>query len=214
MRQGFETAGGSPAGSTSGTGEPGISVPSCNRSPQGGHQWRRRVDRSQKEKLVTSLQQALTDTACVVITHQTGMTVEEVTDLRRQMRAAGASFKVTKNRLARRALAGTKFERLSPMFTGPTAIAFSRDPVAAAKVAVEFANKNDKLTIVGGALGGRPLDVEGVKALASMPSLDELRAKIVGILQTPATRVATVLQAPGAQIARVLGAYAKQAEAG
>ena len=172
------------------------------------------MDRSQKQKLVTSLQQALSETACVVITHQTGMTVQEVTDLRRQMRAAGASFKVTKNRLARRALAGTKFERLSPMFTGPTAIAFSRDPVAAAKVAVEFANRNDKLQIIGGGLNEQQLDVAGIKALATLPSLDELRGKILGLLQTPATRIAAVLQAPGAQIARVLGAYAKQAQAG
>lgn len=172
------------------------------------------MDRTQKEKLVTSLQHALSDTACVVITHQTGMTVEEVTDLRRQMRAAGASFKVTKNRLARRAFAGTKFEQLSPMFTGPTAIAFSRDPVAAAKVAVEFANRNEKLRIVGGGLNEQQLDVAGVRSLATLPSLDELRAKILGMLQTPATRIAAVLQAPGAQIARVLGAYAKQAEAG
>jgi large subunit ribosomal protein L10 len=171
------------------------------------------VDRSQKEKLVSSLQQALSGTACVVVTHQTGMTVEEVTDLRRQMRAAGANFRVTKNRLARRALAGTKFERLSPMFTGPTAIAFSRDPVAAAKVAVEFANKNDKLRIVGGGLDEQQLDAEGVKSLATLPSLDQLRAKLLGLLQTPATRLASVLQAPGAQIARVLGAYAKKGEA-
>ncbi len=119
------------------------------------------MDRSQKEKLVASLHAAISDTACFVITHQSGMTVAEVTGLRRQMRDAGASFKVTKNRLARLALAGTKFEQLSPMFTGPTAIAYSRDPVAAAKVAVEFANKNEKLTIVGGALGSQQLDVGG-----------------------------------------------------
>lgn len=169
------------------------------------------MDRSQKEKLVATLQTALTDTVCVVVTHQTGMTVEEVTDLRRQMRAAGASFKVTKNRLARLALAGTKFEPLSPMFTGPTAIAFSRDPVAAAKVAVEFANKNDKLRIVGGSLGEVQLDVEGVKSLATLPSLDQLRAKLIGLLQTPATRIAVVLQAPGSQIARVLSAHAEKA---
>jgi large subunit ribosomal protein L10 len=168
------------------------------------------VDRSQKEKLVSSLQQSLSDVACVVVTHQTGMTVEEVTDLRRQMRAAGANFKVTKNRLARRAFAGTKFERLSPMFTGPTAIAFSRDPVAAAKVAVEFANKNDKLRIVGGGLNEQQLDAEGVKSLATLPSLDQLRARLLGLLQTPATRIAAVLQAPGGQIARVLSAHAKQ----
>jgi large subunit ribosomal protein L10 len=180
----------------------------------GIYSWRRRVDRAQKEKLVTSLQQALSGIACVVVTHQTGMTVQEVTDLRRQMRAAGANFKVTKNRLARRAFAGTKFEQLSPMFTGPTAIAFSRDPVAAAKVAVEFANRNDKLRIIGGGLNEQQLDVAGIKALATLPSLDELRGKILGLLQTPATRIAAVLQAPGAQIARVLGAYAKQAQAG
>ena len=172
------------------------------------------MDRAHKEALVTSLSKALADTACIVVTHQTGMTVEEVTDLRRQMRAAGANFKVTKNRLARRALAGTKFERLSPMFTGPTAIAFSRDPVAAAKVAVEFANKNEKLRIIGGGLNDQQLDVAGVKSLATLPSLDELRAKIIGMLQTPASRIAAVLQAPGGQIARVLSAYAKAGQAG
>jgi len=170
------------------------------------------VERSEKEKLVQTLHHALADTACVVITHQTGLTVAEVTDLRRQMRAAGASFKVTKNRLARLALAGTQFEQLTPMFTGPTAIAFSRDPVAAAKVAVEFANKNDKLRIVGGGLGERQLDAEGVKSLATMPSLDQLRAKLIGLLQTPAGRIAAVLQAPAAQLARVLDAYAKKAD--
>lgn len=171
------------------------------------------MDRSQKEKLVASLHQALSDTLCVVITHQNGLTVQEVTNLRRQMRAAGASFKVTKNRLARLALAGTTFERLSPMFTGPTAIAYSRDPVAAAKVAVEFANKNDKLRIIGGGLGAQQLDAEGIKTLAALPSLDELRAKLIGLLQTPATRVAAVLQAPAGQLARVLGAYAEQGQA-
>ena len=171
------------------------------------------MDRSQKQKLVTSLRQALSDTACIVITHQTGMTVQEVTDLRRQMRAAGASFKVTKNRLARRALAGTKFERLSPMFTGPTAIAFSRDPVAAAKISFEFANRNDKLRIIGGGLNDQQLDAAGIRSLATFPSLDQLRARLLGMLQTPATRVASVLQAPGAQIARVLAAHAKQGEA-
>jgi large subunit ribosomal protein L10 len=171
------------------------------------------VDRSQKEKLIASLHAAISDTVCFVITHQSGMTVAEVTGLRRQMRDAGASFKVTKNRLARLALAGTKFEQLSPLFTGPTAIAYSRDPVAAAKVAVEFANKNEKLTIVGGALGSQQLDSAGIKVLATMPSLDELRGKLLGMLQTPATRIAGVLQAPGGQLARVLAAYAKQGEA-
>jgi large subunit ribosomal protein L10 len=169
------------------------------------------VERSQKEKLVETLHLALADTVCVVITHQTGLTVAEVTTLRRQMRDAGASFKVTKNRLARRALVGTKFEQLSPMFTGPTAIAYSRDPVAAAKIAVEYANRNDKLRIVGGSLGDRQLDAAGVKSLATLPSLDQLRAKVIGLLQAPAGRIAAVLQAPGSQLARVLDAYAKKA---
>ena len=169
------------------------------------------MDRSQKEALVTSLHEQLSGTVCVVVTHQTGMTVAEVTDLRRRIRAAGASFKVTKNRLARIALTGTKFERLASMFTGPTAIAYSRDPVAAAKVVVEFANKNEKLIVVGGSLGEQQLDAAGVKALATMPSLEQLRAKLLGMLQTPATRIAGVLQAPGGQVARVLGAYARKA---
>lgn len=167
------------------------------------------MDRSQKAKLVEGLHQALSDTVCVVVTHQNGLTVEEVTLLRRQMRAVGAGFKVTKNRLARRALEGTKFEQLSSLFKGPTAIAFSRDPVAAAKVAVEFANKNEKLLIVGGGLGAQQLDAKGIKALATMPSLDQLRGKLLGLLQAPATRIAGVLQAPGAQLARVFAAYGK-----
>ena len=169
------------------------------------------MERSQKEKLVETLHHALAETTCVVITHQTGLTVAEVTELRRQMRAAGASYKVTKNRLARRAIAGTKFEQIASLFTGPTAIAMSRDPVAAAKVAVEYANRNEKLRIVGGSLGDRQLDAAGVKSLATLPSLDQLRAKLVGLLQTPAGRIAAVLQAPGAQVARVLDAYAKKA---
>jgi large subunit ribosomal protein L10 len=169
------------------------------------------VERLQKEKLVASLQHALADTACLVVTHQTGLTVAESTELRRQMRAGGASFKVTKNRLARRALAGTKFEQISSLFTGPTAIAYSRDPVAAAKIVVEYSNRNKKLSIVGGSLGDRQLDEQGVKSLATLPSLDQLRAKLIGVLQTPATLVASVLQAPGTQLARVLDAYATKA---
>jgi len=171
------------------------------------------VDRSQKKKLVDSLHDVLSKTELVVITQQSGMTVAEVTTLRRQMREAGASFKVTKNRLARRALEGTKFAKLAPLFKGPTAVAYSTDPVAAAKVAVSYANANEKLTIVGGAMGDTLLDSNGVKALATLPSLNELRSKLIGLLQTPATRVAQVLQAPASQLARVVGAYAKKAEA-
>jgi large subunit ribosomal protein L10 len=166
------------------------------------------VDRTQKQQVVETLQRDLAGTACIVVTHQSGLNVAEVTQLRRQVRDAGASFRVTKNRLAKRAIAGTVFEPLSPMFTGPTAVAFSRDPVAAAKVVVEFANRNDKLTIVGGGLAGRQLAADEVKELAVLPPLDELRGKLIGLLQTPAIRVAAVLQAPAGQIARVLAAYA------
>lgn len=174
---------------------------------------RRSVNRLQKQEFVASLHQTFKQTTLVVVTHQSGLTVGEATNLRRQMRDAGAGFKVTKNRLARLALEGTQFEGLAPLFTGPTAIAFSADPVAAAKVAVTFANANDKLTIVGGAMGPQLLDPAGIKALATLPSLDELRGKLVGLLQTPATRVATVLQAPAGQLARVLNAYASKGEA-
>ena len=170
------------------------------------------MDRAQKQKLVDSLHGTLMQTELVVVTQQVGMTVAEVTTLRRQMREAGAGFKVTKNRLARRALEGTKFAQLAPLFKGPTAVAYSTDPVAAAKVAVNYANANEKLSIVGGAMGSLLLDSKGIKALATLPSLNELRAKLVGILQTPATRVARVLQAPAGQLARVMGAYARKAE--
>ena len=172
------------------------------------------MERSQKQELVTSLHDDLADTVCVVVTSQTGLTVAEVTELRRQMRSAGARYRVTKNRLAKRALEGTAFESLAPLFTGPTAIAFSRDPVAAAKAAVAYANRNDKLTVIGGGLQGQVLDAAGVRALATLPSLDELRAKILGLLNAPATRVATVLQAPGAQLARVMAAFAEKSGGG
>jgi large subunit ribosomal protein L10 len=172
-----------------------------------------KVERAQKQQVTETLRQDLADTVCVVITHQTGLTVAEVTQLRRQMRNAGARYRVTKNRLVKRALEGTQFETLAPLFTGPTAIAFSRDPVAAAKVAVEYANRNDKLTIIGGGLAGEVMDAAGVKELAGLPSLDELRARLVGLLVAPATRIAGVLQAPAAQLARVLAAYAEAAGA-
>ncbi len=171
------------------------------------------MDRSQKEQLVTALRQVFEDTTLLVVTHQTGLTVAESTDLRRQMRAAGASFKVTKNRLARLALEGTKCVGISDLFKGPTAIAYSTDPVAAARVAVGFAKGNDKLLILGGMMGDQTLDPAAIKALADLPSLDELRAKLVGLLGTPATRVAAVLQAPAGQLARVVNAYAQKGEA-
>jgi len=167
------------------------------------------VDRAQKQQLTTSLHEDLADTVCVVVTHQTGLSVAEVTQLRQQMRTAGARYRVTKNRLMRRALEGTEFEGLAPLFTGPTAIAFSRDPVAAAKAAVAYANRNNKLTIVGGGLQGQVLDEAAVKALATLPSLDELRGKIIGLINAPATKLAALLQTPAGQLARVLAAHAE-----
>ena len=171
------------------------------------------MDRAEKESMVASLHQTFEDASIVVVTHYSGLTVAEMGKLRDQMRAAGAVFKVTKNRLTRRALEGTKYQPLEEMFTGPTAIAYSEDPVAAAKAAVNFSKTNDKLIVLGGALGDEQLDVNAVKSLASLPSLDELRAKIVAMISTPATRIAVVLQAPAGQVARVLGARGASEEA-
>src|SRR5690606_552384 len=142
-----------------------------------------------------------------------GMTVADMGTLRSEMLKAGAGFKVTKNRLTRLALEGTPYDQLSDLFTGPTAIAYSDDPVAPAKVAMEYAKKNDKFVVLGGAMRTGMLDADGIKQRATLPSRDELRAKIVGMLNTPATRIAGVLQAPGGQIARVLSAHAQQSEA-
>ncbi len=171
------------------------------------------MDRTEKENLVASMHKTFEDSTIVVVTHYSGLTVGEMGELRDQMREAGASFKVTKNRLTRRALEGTKYQPLESLFTGPTAIAYSDDPVAAAKAAVNFSKTNDKLIVLGGALGEEQLDLAKIKSLASLPSLDELRAKIVGMLSTPATRIAGVLQAPAGQVARVIGAYGASGEA-
>ena len=171
------------------------------------------MDRARKEELVTELNQSFAEAALVVVTQQTGLTVSESTELRTRMREAGAGYKVTKNRLAKLALAGTPYEPITDLFSGPTAIAYSADPVAAARVAVSYAKENDKLIVVGGAMGDTLLDENAVKALASLPSLDELRSKLVGLLNAPATKVAGVLQAPAGQLARVFGAYANQDEA-
>ena len=171
------------------------------------------MDRAEKESMVASLHQTFEDVSIVVVTHYSGLTVAEMGELRDQMREAGAVFKVTKNRLTRRALVGTKYQSLEEMFTGPTAIAYSEDPVAAAKAAVNFSKTNNKLIVLGGALGDEQLDVNAVKSLASLPSLEELRAKIVGMISTPATRIAVVLQAPAGQVARVLGARGASEEA-
>lgn len=171
------------------------------------------MDRTQKTEWVGALHDTLDTANLVVVAHYKGLTVAQMTDLRAKMRTAGASFKVTKNRLTRLALAGTEYEGLADLFKGPTAIAFSKDPVVAAKVAVEFSKTNDKLVILGGSLGSKALDVDGIKALATLPSLDELRGRLVGMLQTPATRIAVVLQAPASQVARCLSAKAEKSEA-
>lgn len=186
-------------------GQPGLA-----RSIRVRPEWRRDLDRTEKQAFVTELAQVFAQTSMVVVTQNNGLTVAEVTDLRRKMRAAGVTFKVAKNRLASLALEGTRFDGLVPMLKGPTALAWSTDPVAAAKVAVEFAKTNEKLVLIGGALGAQTLDVSGIKALAALPSLDALRAGLLGMIQTPATRIAGVLAAPAAQLARVLGAYANK----
>jgi large subunit ribosomal protein L10 len=165
------------------------------------------VDRAKKQAMVAELQETFESNNLVVLTHQSGLTVTEVSELRKQLRDAGGSFKVTKNRLAKIALKGTKFEGLADKFTGPTAIAASADPVAAAKVAVEFSKKNEKLLIICGSLETEALDADAVKALATLPSLDELRGMLIGLIQAPATKIAGVLQAPGSKLARVFSAY-------
>jgi large subunit ribosomal protein L10 len=168
------------------------------------------VDRTQKAEAVDVLHKSFQETESIIVTQYSGLTVAQITALRGQMRGNGAALKVAKNRLAQRALKGTRFEALAGLLKGPVAIAMSKDPVAAAKVASEFAKDNEKLIIIGGALGEKLLDVSAVEALAKLPSLDEMRASLLRLFLTPATRIATVLQAPAAQLARVTSAYAKK----
>ncbi|MDA9314390.1 50S ribosomal protein L10 [Alphaproteobacteria bacterium] len=168
------------------------------------------MDRSEKVDLVASLHKTLSETTVVVVTKQTGMTVNEVEELRSVMRDAGTGYKVTKNRLIRLALKGTQYESLESSFSGPTAIATSNDPVATVKASVEFANKNEKFSIVAGAIEGSILSLAEIKKLSELPSFDELRAKIVGLLQAPARNLVGVLPASGAKIARVLSVRSQQ----
>ena len=168
------------------------------------------MDRTEKREFVASLAGVFADTSMVVVTRNRGLTVAEVTDLRRRMRAAGANYKVAKNRLATRALEGTKFEGIQSLLKGPTALAWSKDPVAVAKTAVEFARLNEKFEVLGGALGSQTLDASGVKALSELPSLDALRAKLLGLVLAPATKLAGLMQAPGGQLARLLAAHASR----
>ena len=170
------------------------------------------MDRTEKREFVASLGSVFADTSFVLVAQNKGLTVAEVSNLRRRMRDAGATYKVAKNRLAMLALDGTRFQAVSPLLKGPTALAWSTDPVAVAKTAVDFAKGNDKFVILGGALGTQNLDVNGVRALSELPSLETLRAQLLGLIQTPATRIAGVLQAPGSQLARVFSAFAKKDE--
>ncbi|TMM46590.1 50S ribosomal protein L10 [Qipengyuania marisflavi] len=166
------------------------------------------MDRSQKADAVAQLTQVFNESGVVVVTRNLGMSVAQSTDLRSKMREAGASYKVAKNRLARLALKDTDYTGLDDYLTGPTALAFSQDPVAAAKAVVDFAKSTDKIEIVGGSMGALKLDEAGVRSLASMPSLDELRGKIVGLVNAPATKVVQLVNAPASKLARVFGAYA------
>ncbi|HEX8413767.1 MAG TPA: 50S ribosomal protein L10 [Sphingomicrobium sp.] len=166
------------------------------------------MDRSQKADLVAELKSVFAETSVVVVTRNLGLTVAQSTDLRLKMRDAGAQFKVAKNRLALIALDGSRYQPIGDLLKGPTALATSIDPVAAAKVAVDFAKTNDKFEILGGAMGDTLLDVHGIQALAALPSLDQLRATLVGLIQAPASKIARTINEPGAQLARVFGAYA------
>ena len=168
------------------------------------------MEKAKKAEVVEELNGVFSKAGSVVVAHYSGMTVAQMSDLRTRMRAAGASFRVSKNRLAVLALKGTPVEGIAHLFKGPTGIAVSDDPIAASKVAVAYAKDNNKLVILGGSVGVTHLDVDGVKALASLPSLDELRGKIVGLLVAPATKIAGIVQAPAGQLARVIGAYSKK----
>ena len=168
------------------------------------------MEKAKKAEVVESLNGLFNGAGSVVVAHYSGMTVAQMSDLRSRMRAGGASFKVAKNRLAMRALDGTPAQAIAHLFKGPTGIATSNDPVAASKIAVAYAKENDKLVILGGVVGTTALDVNGVRALAELPSLDELRGKIAGLLKAPATKLAGLMAAPGGQLARVIAAYSRK----
>ena len=168
------------------------------------------MDRAQKSESIEALKSVFAEAGAVVVTHYMGLTVAEMTDLRGRLRKEGASFKVVKNTLVQKALGGSLGEAGDALFKGPVAIAYGKDPVSAAKVAAEYAKGNEKFTIIGGFMGTEVLDQKAVSALATLPSLDQLRGKIIGLLQAPATKIAGILQAPAGQLARVVGAYANK----
>jgi large subunit ribosomal protein L10 len=166
------------------------------------------VDRAQKQALVTNFNGVFNDAGVVVVAHYAGMTVSQMTDLRRRMKDAGGQVKVAKNRLLKLALQGTPAQGISDLFKGQTMVAFSKDPIAAVRVAVKYAKENDKLVLLGGSMGATTLDPKGLKTLADLPSLDQLRATLVGLIQAPATKIARILNEPGAKLARVIKAKA------
>lgn len=187
---------------------------SCNRpAVKSRVNWRELVDRAEKKTLVATLNTVFKESGVVVVTHNLGLTVPQINDLRKKMAEAGGATKVAKNRLAKLALEGTDAAGITDLFTGPTMLSYSDDPVAAPKIISTFAKGNDKLVVLGGVLGSTVLDANGIKALADLPSLDELRARLVGMIQTPATRIAGITQAPAGQLARVIRAYADKEEA-
>jgi large subunit ribosomal protein L10 len=166
------------------------------------------LDRTQKEEQVAYLNNIFSEAEVLIVTQNKGLSVSEVTDLRNKMRNAGGRFKVAKNRLVKLALKDTRYNHIAEMFAGPTALAYSDDVIAAPKILSTFAKSNDKLIIIGGAMGDTLLDEKGIDALASLPSLDELRSKLLSMINTPATRIAGILQAPAGQIARVISSHA------
>jgi large subunit ribosomal protein L10 len=168
------------------------------------------VERAEKREVVTALHDVFAKTGVVVVAHYAGLTVADMTRLRSDMRSAGGQVKVAKNRLVKLALEGTDAKGIADLLKGPTCLAFSADPIAAPKVAVKFAKTNEKFVILGGAMGATVLDAKGVNSLASLPSLDELRSKLIGLIQAPASKIARTLNEPGAQLARVFAAYGKK----
>ncbi len=171
------------------------------------------MEKAAKRELVSTMNEVFQEANVVVVAHYAGLTVAELTALRGKARQQGVSVKVAKNRLVKLALQGTDSAHIADLFTGPTLVAYSADPVASPKVTSDFAKTNDKLVILGGAMGSTNLNPEGVKALATLPSLDELRGKLIGLIQAPAQKIASVVNAPAGQLARVFGAYAKKDEA-
>ncbi|HXG78660.1 MAG TPA: 50S ribosomal protein L10 [Methyloceanibacter sp.] len=168
------------------------------------------MERAEKREVVTALHDVFAKTGVVVVAHYAGLTVADMTKLRSEMRSAGGRVKVAKNRLVKLALEGTDAKGIADLLKGPTCLAYSADPVAAPKVAVKFAKANEKFVILGGAMGAQVLDAKGVSSLAELPSLDELRGKLIGLLQAPASKIARTLNEPGAKLARVFGAYGKK----